>query len=54
LAGMMHVYLGPIGLFLQGGFALYNNGFVAGVVATLVVQVHTRFLPKIQRKKRTS
>ena len=54
VAGMMHVWLGPVGLFLQGGFALYNNGFVAGVVASFVVQVHARFLPKIQRKKRTS
>jgi hypothetical protein len=54
VAGMMHVWLGPVGLFLQGGFALYNNGFVAGVVASFVVQIHARFLPKIQRKKRTS
>jgi len=36
-AGFIHVYLGPIGLNLQGGFALYNNGFVAGFVAALIV-----------------
>ena len=54
LAGMLHVYLGPLGLFLQGGFALYNNGFVAGFVAIFVVQIVARFLPKTKRKKRTS
>ena len=54
LAGMLHVYLGPLGLFLQGGFALYNNGFVAGFVAIFVVQIVARFLPTTKRKKRTS
>jgi hypothetical protein len=38
-AGFIHVYLGPIGLNLQGGFALYNNGFVAGFVAALIVGI---------------
>jgi hypothetical protein len=40
IAGFIHVFLGPYGLTLQGGFALYNNGFVAGFVATGVVVVH--------------
>ena len=38
-AGFIHVYLGPIGLNLQGGLALYNNGFVAGFVAALIVGI---------------
>lgn len=54
IAGMLHVLLGPLGLFLQGGFALYNNGFVAGFVAIVVVQLIARFLPKPKLKKRTS
>lgn len=54
IAGMVHVVLGPAFLFLQGGFALYNNGFVAGFVAIVIVQVVARFLPKPTRKKRTS
>ena len=40
IAGFIHVFLGPYGLSLQGGFALYNNGFVAGFVAIGVVIVH--------------
>ena len=54
VAGMLHVVLGPFGLFLQGGFALYNNGFVAGIVAIVVVQGIARMFPIPRRKKRTS
>ncbi len=54
LAGMLHVFLGPYGLFLQGGFALYNNGFVAGFVAILMVQVFRKWQPSTRLKKGVS
>jgi len=54
LAGMLHVFLGPFGLGLQGGFALYNNGFVAGFVAILVVQLLQRLQPNKRLKKGVS
>jgi hypothetical protein len=53
LAGMAIVFLGPLALQWQGGFALYNNGFAAGLIATFVVQVAKPF-PRFQiKRKRT-
>ena len=51
LAGMMLVLIGPLALQLQGGFALYNNGFAAGLVATFLVQVARPF-PRFQIKRK--
>jgi hypothetical protein len=51
LAGMGLVLIGPLALQLQGGFALYNNGFAAGLIATFVVQV-TKPLPRFNLKRK--
>jgi hypothetical protein len=54
LVGMLHVFLGPYGLWMQGGFALYNNGFVAGFVAILVAQPLQQWSLKRPLKNKTS
>jgi hypothetical protein len=51
LAGMGMVLMGPLALQLQGGFALYKNGFAAGLIAIFVVQV-TRPLPRFSLKRK--
>ena len=37
LVGFIHVLITPFAYQLQGGFALYNNGFAAGFAAIIVV-----------------
>lgn len=39
LAGFLHINITPLMLNFQGGFDLYNNGFSAGFVATLLVNI---------------
>lgn len=39
LAGVIHAFVAPQALALQGGFDLYNNGFTAGLVAGVVVVI---------------
>jgi len=51
LAGMGMVFIGPIALQLQGGFALYKNGFAAGLIAIFVVQV-IRPIPRFSLKRK--
>lgn len=49
LVGFIHVLITPFAYQLQGGFALYNNGFAAGFAAIIVVSfvapIVTRFTP---------
>lgn len=39
LAGFLHIMITPLMLGFQGGFDLYNNGFSAGFVAVLIVNI---------------
>jgi hypothetical protein len=39
IAGFFHIMLTEYALYLQGGFALYNNGFTAGFVAAIIALV---------------
>lgn len=37
VAGFLHIIVAPLMISFQGGFDLYNNGFVAGFISSIVV-----------------
>jgi hypothetical protein len=43
IAGFFHIMLTEYAFYLQGGFALYNNGFTAGFVAALIAVIAQQF-----------
>ena len=44
LAGFIHLLITPLALEFQGGFDLYNNGFAAGFVASVLAPIFHIFL----------
>lgn len=43
IAGFMHMLVLPMAMDFQGGFDLFNNGFAAGFVASIVVPIFENF-----------
>lgn len=55
IAGFLHLLISPYAFILQGGFDLYNNGFVAGLVAGVIAVIAQHIPLKIRfRTKKAS
>lgn len=51
IAGFFHIMLTEYALYLQGGFALYNNGFTAGFVAAIMALIGQQVQLLLRRVK---